>query len=322
MKWICQRSVTKGNENLCIIFIVLSCLSTFGDTASVIPEEQNISVSSFADRNAVNLGDTVVFTVTVKWTGNDFQVKEVSPPLCKNFEIAGSSNSSESKGNATLFEYRFMLKPLIRGDGRIGEVVVDYLRVSAGTAGVLKTAPLYVSISPSQRDKGKLLKTLLMIFSGAGIVIAIAVYLYFKYREKREYERVRRDQETEKLTPEQGLEKSLKVAQDFWDKNDAKEFCSLISNGLMKYLNERYGVTSTEVTVSELVGILGNEEKMKPIKENVREILNFCDMTKFAMYQPTGPEASRIVGMVREIINQDKSRQEEIKRDEQRHNGD
>lgn len=75
--------------------------------------------------------------------------------------------------------------------------------------------------------------------------------------------------------------------EELWQKNEVKEHYSRLSDILRRYINNRYGIMSPELTTDETVRLLQKAGVLQ--HENlamIREVLSLSDMVKFAKYMP------------------------------------
>jgi hypothetical protein len=70
-----------------------------------------------------------------------------------------------------------------------------------------------------------------------------------------------------------------------------KPFCTLVSDTLRYYLEERFTFRAPERTTEEFLHELQATERLLPDqKETLGEFLKQCDLVKFARYEPREPE--------------------------------
>lgn len=82
-------------------------------------------------------------------------------------------------------------------------------------------------------------------------------------------------------------ELSLLREEELWQKGEIKDYYSRLSDILRRYIDNRYGIMSPELTTDETVRML---QKAAVLKHNelsmVKELLSMSDMVKFAKYLP------------------------------------
>jgi len=75
--------------------------------------------------------------------------------------------------------------------------------------------------------------------------------------------------------------------EELWQKGEIKEFYSRLSDILRRYLDNRYGISSPELTTDETVRMLQKAAVTTAGQMSmVKELLSLSDMVKFAKYLP------------------------------------
>ena len=75
-------------------------------------------------------------------------------------------------------------------------------------------------------------------------------------------------------------------SEKIWQQNRIKEFYTELTDVLRRYIHERYGVNSLEMTSREILDIINNKEEEDSVYENLKQVLTIADLVKFAKYQP------------------------------------
>ena len=76
-------------------------------------------------------------------------------------------------------------------------------------------------------------------------------------------------------------------AEELWQKGEIKEYFSRLSDILRRYIDNRYGISSPELTTDETVRMLQKAAVTTPGQMAlVKELLSLSDMVKFARYIP------------------------------------
>lgn len=83
--------------------------------------------------------------------------------------------------------------------------------------------------------------------------------------------------------------RKLEAALDLFDQ--PKPFCTIVSDAVRLYLEERFGLRAPERTTEEFLTDLGKSVALTQVqKGSLKEFLSACDMVKFAKYEPQRPE--------------------------------
>jgi hypothetical protein len=77
--------------------------------------------------------------------------------------------------------------------------------------------------------------------------------------------------------------------EELWQKGEIKEYYSRLSDILRRYIDNRYGISSPELTTDETVRMLQKAAVTTAGQMSmVKELLSLSDMVKFAKYLPQG----------------------------------
>ena len=75
--------------------------------------------------------------------------------------------------------------------------------------------------------------------------------------------------------------------EELWQKGEMKEYYSRLSDILRRYIDNRYGISSPELTTDETVRMLQKAAVTTHGQMTlVKELLSLSDMVKFAKYLP------------------------------------
>lgn len=116
------------------------------------------------------------------------------------------------------------------------------------------------------------------------LLIAIVVYVILMKKKNRPIlgrkERV--------LTPYEIAVNSMSRLrqQKLWEQGMEKEYFTVLTEILRKYLEGRFGVNAMEMTSREIIQTLAQNPETKDKREYVRQILDVADFVKFAKMRP------------------------------------
>lgn len=74
--------------------------------------------------------------------------------------------------------------------------------------------------------------------------------------------------------------------EKIWQQNRYKEFYTQITDVLRRYINERFGINSMEMTSGEILSIIRTKSEEDSVYENLKQVLIVADLVKFAKYKP------------------------------------
>lgn len=115
------------------------------------------------------------------------------------------------------------------------------------------------------------------------VILVVIYYLYVRLRAGKPI--IARVRFIKKLLPhEKAMQKIEKIKSEHLDKStDQKEFYTQLTDTLRQYLEDRFNIRAKEMTSSEIISRLENEEDKSKIDE-LREVFETADLVKFAKY--------------------------------------
>lgn len=78
--------------------------------------------------------------------------------------------------------------------------------------------------------------------------------------------------------------------QKLWQQGRNKEYYTLITDTLRKYIVDRFDVNAMEMTSGEILDILRKQQEAAPVYESLKQILQLSDFVKFAKMNPLPDE--------------------------------
>ncbi len=79
-------------------------------------------------------------------------------------------------------------------------------------------------------------------------------------------------------------------AEKIWQQERYKEFYTQLTDVLRRYISERFGINSLEMTSGEILGIIKTKVEEGSAYENLKQILTIADLVKFAKHTPFADE--------------------------------
>lgn len=118
------------------------------------------------------------------------------------------------------------------------------------------------------------------------IAALIGLAYYIRYRRAH---LIRTPPVKPRIPPHIRAREKLKEALRFID--HPKKFCTLTSDPIRTYLEERFDLRAPERTTEEFLEELKYSESLNAIqKERMKDFLSLCDLVKFAKFEPTQTE--------------------------------
>ena len=74
--------------------------------------------------------------------------------------------------------------------------------------------------------------------------------------------------------------------EKIWQQERYKEFYTQLTDVLRRYINERFGINSLEMTSREILSIIRTKAEEDSVYNNLKQVLSVADLVKFAKYKP------------------------------------
>lgn len=94
--------------------------------------------------------------------------------------------------------------------------------------------------------------------------------------------------------------------QKLWQQGRSKEYYTLITETLRRYIVGRFGINAMEMTSGEILDIIRKQHEADSVYENLKQILNLSDFVKFAKMNPLPDENDLSMMNAYLFINQTK----------------
>jgi LPXTG-motif cell wall-anchored protein len=261
------------------------------------------SVQTQVDPSTATLGDLISLTIRVTHP----QALQIDPPLIgKNigtFEVYASTRlPGQVLGDKAVDQFQAALQNFTTGPQTLPGLVVPY-HDPMGETHSLKTPECVVTIAevpPGPKDKGGIrgIKGVIgptawspwwWVLLGA-LLLAVGIFIWRKRKQALQGPPPPPPVPADTLA----LEKLEKLAATDWlTTGRIKEYYSAISDIVREYIEGVFRVSALERTTSEIMRDLRkNAEMSTEHQAQLRELLDTCDLVKFAKFRPEAAEAS------------------------------
>ena len=211
--------------------------------------------------------------------------------------------------NRILEEVSYTISTFDTGRFVIPPLAINYLAPPDTAWRMLATESLEIyvrSILPSEAGDIREVKTpwelprvwrRIILFVAAGlavVVLAMAGYLWWRKRQGKSLlpQRV----EPPRPAHELALEELRQLrASDLLERGETKLFYSLLAEIIRRYCEGRYNIAAMEMTTEELDRELRQVEHDRKAGDEVRDLLETCDLVKFAKFIPATEAAGRFL---------------------------
>ncbi|MDH6533376.1 hypothetical protein M2101_000017 [Parabacteroides sp. PM5-20] len=78
--------------------------------------------------------------------------------------------------------------------------------------------------------------------------------------------------------------------QKLWQQGRNKDYFTLITDTLRRYITERFGANAMEMTSGEILDFIRQETEAESVYDNLKQILQLADLVKFAKMHPLPDE--------------------------------
>lgn len=117
------------------------------------------------------------------------------------------------------------------------------------------------------------------------IIIATAIFVYFKYIKKGKIILVPKKKE---IPPyEFAIQQLTKLREEhLCERGHEKEYYTRLTDILRIYLEKRFGINAMEMTTTQIISVLENNDDTKSQNKYMRQVLEIADFVKFAKVRP------------------------------------
>lgn len=131
------------------------------------------------------------------------------------------------------------------------------------------------------------------------LVVAALLFAAWRWWQKRRLQIPVEPPVPAHIRAKQMLEKALALI------SQPKPFCTLVSDTIRVYLEERFNFRAPERTTEEFLHELRGTDLLVPDqKESLGRFLESCDLVKFAKYEPVEPELRDLHGSALRLVEE------------------
>jgi len=290
-----------------------------------------VTVEALADtdKKTAVLGDTIIYTVSVNRTGDASQSPRIMPPDFEGFRMSGSQSSSRINivnGQASIgTSMQFALVAVKSGQVTIKSAKVTFMNPDTKAYETIETKPVVITVSGGKTQQQpaatavvpaatqaipqstikeirlsldfrpeKYLPYLILL----AVLITAAFFVIRKFRKKK----VTKPAASQPVDYKNVMLQKLDSAADLI-KTDPKEFYFEVYEVIRMLLSIRHSTSFDELTTQEIIKKLETAGAAKKEIQSIKEILQNCDLVKFADYKPEIEEAVDMYDKVKALIS-------------------
>lgn len=280
---------------------------------------QEVNVTAATNRDSMSIGETLVYTLTVRHSAN---TKLLGEPVVdfSDFELTQIKKyeSTEEFGKKVQ-KTDFLLTTFNIDTFRIPAPKILFLhnKDTLVAEGQSKLIVVTSSIDTSFKDirpekpiiEGRVQWWLLglygvLIIAAAAAIIYLAVRVYRRYKYRQQHPLPPATPEIVRTPEEIALEALDKLKQkELIQKGEYKSFHVEVSDIVRLYVEGKFRIQALESTTSELIAEF---RQKRMIEENyvtlLRRFLEVCDLVKFAKYVPSHEECTEVLNEAYNLI--------------------
>ena len=283
--------------------LTLSCLRV----PFLLAQGGKVTLEAQVDNPQPALNEKIRLSIKLSWEGkaDSYEFSWPEEPECRNLQIVGNSTSNQqvakARGTTWVRKFDYILRPIEEGEARIEPLSLTYTDLGTQEEFTLKSKPIQIHIlPPTRKGRGIPLWFLLGLFMVLGGTSLSA--LIMRKRRKSPEAPVQEAIGWE----EQALRELERIKRERIN-GDFKAYYSSLAQLVREYLREKYGIRTREVTTYDILTSLRAQGADEEENKAVEEILNQCDLVKFAPQEPLGEDLEAIWLKVNKLLGKGRS---------------
>lgn len=301
---------------LLVLAMALWCTCTTADNATA-DTAADINVTSTTNRSTANIGDLIEYQIKIEYP----QTTKIRLPR-PGTELGGMSVKSYDPGtpekissDRVLLSVKYSLDSLVTGSYILGPLEIGWKTPEMETFKTLETDQIFIEITSVDEDNkaqdirdikkpANLPSNLWKVVTAAVvllILLAVLVLLIVKKRKTGPKPTPVKPQ----VPPAQEALASLEEIKNrnLVVKGMFKEYYFQVSGVLRRYIERRFSVPVTEKTTEEFISQMTRSSVLSDSQQSmVKSYLQHCDMVKFAKYEPSVEDTTRIFETAKEFV--------------------
>lgn len=295
-----------------VSFFLLFCLNStvaYETSLNVSSDEDTIfseiELNASVDRLEIPLNQKLTYTVELSWEGEQERYKvEMAKALpLENLETGGSVSINQKKlveGKLKSFKtYKFFLKPLCEGEGKIDEVEFKYVDAQTNDTFSLFTQSVAVKIGPPVLKEEKNPLPYLII-----ILVLFFTIITFSVLKRGKKEKNKEGEDKKEKTLEEKIKDDLKSLRDFLDKKEIDTFFQNLHSILTNYIELKFKIYVKGKTSNDIFNSLLNLDLDETKLALFKEILTRCDLYKYADFKFSKKDFEELLKLFEKILEQ------------------
>lgn len=305
---------------LCWMIMILGIRLPAAQTSSEAP----ITILSSVDKSTITIGDLITYTVMIE---HDEAVNVILPSLGENlggFEIRDYTVYNPAKeGDRILDRVDYIISTFETGEFEIPPIEVRYTIPPDTEEHIIRTESINItveSLKPSEEGDIRDIKPPwdidydwrpLLFYGLAGLLLVglgIGTVMYIRKRRRGET-LLPRKREPERSPHEIAYKELTRLEEsNLLEKGKIKIFYSELADIIRRYTEKRFQIEAMELTTSQLLAELENIQE-ESLVDLYRQLLELCDLVKFAKFTPGAGQHIEVVQQARNIVDRTRWRE-------------
>ena len=311
-----------GNKKQKYLFLFMLALAVLSVSILGALAQGKISVESRVDRSKILIGDVIRYTIIIT---HDPDVHLQTPSLAANlgsFEIRDYKVLEPEKTDDQIVEKtEYLISTFDVGEFEIPPLSIGYTVGDDTTVQVIKTEPIAITVQSLNPDEAGDIRDIkfpllpprdyrrLILYGALGflLLLFIAGLIYYLKRRREGKSLLPTRAQPPRPAHEVALEALAKLAQsDLLAAGQVKQYFSELSDILRQYIEQRFFIYAMEMTTSQLLDTMQKENIEAEYTNILQQILEVCDLVKFAKYIPEEEESSKTTELAFDFVNKTK----------------
>lgn len=307
-----MKSSYPSMVKISVLFAAFALFSYAG-SAAASEESTEVSVKAEVNRAEITIGDPVEYTVQIKHGADIKVLSQVPAPPAELFKIKKVEDLERKDGKQTVEGRKFTLTAFGLGEFVLDPVKIQY-RAGDAAPKTIETNKIYITVKSVAKGEDKKdirgIKATLVLIRKLGWILAVPVVLvllliaFLIYRKFRKNPELFLKPAEPRLSPEEeGLNGLNRLFDsDLMRRGKIKEYYLKLSGILRTYFERRFHILAGESTTFEILTQLSKKEIDRGLLEQIKEVLEWSDLAKFAKWAPEPAQVIFINQKSKQII--------------------
>ena len=318
-----QRSKVKGRRAAArlAVFVALCAwipgIALADPPAARVIQKEDVTFAIDIDPTTLAVGKRFTVKLTATFPeGTRLYFPEA--PVVKPFLLVSHQHDAQAvAGVGTSESHSLTMLPVRVGTSVLAPMEVPYV-TATGEARIAHTPEVRIQVGSTLGDETdpqpapagtpmpvRVRNTpLIWGLSSLGVALAAALIAILAYRRWRTWREAHRPPPPPRPAHEVALERLAQIeAMGLVDAGDFKQLALLVTEVVREFLGGRFGFSGVDLTTWEVLGLLAGRDLGRMTTVELEDYLGFCDLVKFAKFQPTADEGRGLLRRAYEVVS-------------------